>query len=175
MIISYFGCPINTSLPHKSKYHHQFEGNGCLLFCRLQLREEFGSTGVRALFFPRCFSWGWNYEMLKKGTTELFESELTCKTVVARSTLCPSLWNCGWGDMHPRTWLIHALVPAPLYSPHLLTSVSNYSPVSLAQCLSSESLWKGRGNGCHRNNATNGRSIYSKERVKKGKCRQDFS
>lgn len=125
------------------------ELKGMALCCsaNCSLEESSGGSGVRALFFPRCVSRGWNYGMLMWGTQELDESELTGKTVVARSARRPSSWNCGRGDIHPRTWLIHALVPAPLYSPHLhlLTSVSNYSPVSLAQCLSSESLWKGRG------------------------------
>lgn len=66
--------------------------------------------------------------------------------------------------------------PCPLYPlhPYLLTSVSNYSPLSLAQCLSSESLCKGR-DGCRCNKATNTRSIKIQGKSEKGKCRQDFS
>ena len=91
---------------------------------------------------------------------------------------CLSAWHSGWGSIHPEDLTHTCPSPCPLYSlhPHLLTSVSNYSPLSLAQCLSSESLWKGRGNGCcRRNKATNTRSIKIRGKSEKGKCRQDIS
>lgn len=90
-----------------------------------------------------------------QGTTRQTNSLCTAGGVFVRAAPCEARSTL-------RTWLTHALLPALLYSPHphLLTSVSNYSPLSLAQCLSSESLWKGRGKGWFRcNKAANTRSI----------------
>lgn len=99
------------------------------------------------------------------------------QTVAARQAVCLSAWRSGRGSIHPEDLTHTCPSPCPLYSlhPRLLTSVSNYSPLSLAQCLSSESLWKGRGNGCRRNKASNTRSIKIQGKSEKGKCRQDFS
>lgn len=94
----------------------------------------------------------------------------------SRQGVCPR-GHSGWGSIHPEDLTHTCPSPCPLYPlhPYLLTSVSNYSPLSLAQSLSSESLWKGRGNGCRRNKATNTRSIKIQGKSEKGKCRQDFT
>lgn len=139
------------------------------------------STGIIGYIYI-CARWSetdWEQDLPDELTGSLIK--MTCRTnshctvgsCLSQGTLDDE------GASTPRTWLTHALLPAPhsslypLHS-HLPTSVSNYSLLSLAQCLSSESLWKGRGNGSHRHKATNTRSIKIQGKSEKRQVQAGF-